>query len=496
MIPRLGGSRRSAPSGTAPSRLPSSLLRVRSRSWTEEWNCGCGRAGRVAATGTVSLLRPAAAGAAGGVSFDAVFSPGSTGVARARSEASGRTEHVYTDTRYAAGTWGRERRVVIKAEVVRLKGCEPRDNPRFVVTNLLQSSRFVLLRAGLLRPRGHREPDRGEVLLQCGGRPGMHRHVGGHEAPPRRPAQKAQRQAVDRIVHRYRRLGAARPRRRRRRVCGPDCLSTVPEAQAARGPVRPRELDAGRPEGPLRADRRAARRFAGPRAREPSPTLSALRAYREHRAAGRRGVPPDAPLDPVGAGPRSVLGANRVPRRPRRGGRAAEGASVADAFDRFLEGLADNRQVAFDDDGWRLKTDAAEQPDPAQSDSLAELHRWLDALSRSIRLADLLIKVLRAARRDPRPRLQPRPLHHGEGHPRHRLQALKYVSDWRLVEENQRAAAGHWGDGTPSASDGQRFAMGARRDPDRQPRPSTARRTLLSVGHPLLRTLDIGVARG
>ena len=42
-----------------------------------------------------------------------------------------------------------------------------------------------------------------------------------------------------------------------------------------------------------------------------------------------------------------------------------------------LEGVADNRQVAFDDDGWRLKTDAAEQPDPAQSDSLAELHRWL-----------------------------------------------------------------------------------------------------------------------
>ena len=49
---------------------------------------------------------------------------------------------------------------------------------------------------------------------------------------------------------------------------------------------------------------------------------------------------------------------------------------------------------------------------------------------------------------------------------------LKYVSDWRLVEENQRAAlaaivhgisrldaASHWGDGTTSASDGQRFAM-------------------------------------
>ena len=64
-------------------------------------------------------------------------------VARAQSEASGRTEHVYTDTRYAARTWSRERRVVIKAEVVRLKGREPRDNPRFVVTNLRQTPRFV-----------------------------------------------------------------------------------------------------------------------------------------------------------------------------------------------------------------------------------------------------------------------------------------------------------------------------------------------------------------
>ena len=68
-------------------------------------------------------------------------------------------------------------------------------------------------------------------------------------------------------------------------------------------------------------------------------------------------------------------------------------ARLSDAFDRFLEGVADNRQVAFDDDGWRLKTDPAEQPDPAQSDRLAELHRWLDARSRSIRLADLLIEV-------------------------------------------------------------------------------------------------------
>jgi hypothetical protein len=62
---------------------------------------------------------------------------------RTQSEASGQTAHVYTEARYAAGTWPHERRVVIKAEVVRLPGREPRDNPRFVITNLRQTPRFV-----------------------------------------------------------------------------------------------------------------------------------------------------------------------------------------------------------------------------------------------------------------------------------------------------------------------------------------------------------------
>ena len=51
-------------------------------------------------------------------------------VARVLSEFSGQTEHVYTDFLYAAGTWERERRVVCKAEVVRLEGREPRVNAR------------------------------------------------------------------------------------------------------------------------------------------------------------------------------------------------------------------------------------------------------------------------------------------------------------------------------------------------------------------------------
>ncbi len=65
-------------------------------------------------------------------------------VAQARSWRSEQTEHVYTETdEYQAGEWSRARRVVIKAEVVRLGDREPRDNPRFVVTNLRQTPRFI-----------------------------------------------------------------------------------------------------------------------------------------------------------------------------------------------------------------------------------------------------------------------------------------------------------------------------------------------------------------
>jgi hypothetical protein len=63
--------------------------------------------------------------------------------ARTRSEASGQTEHVYLDAAYAAKTWSQPRRIVIKAEVVRLAGREPRDNARFVITTLRQTPRFV-----------------------------------------------------------------------------------------------------------------------------------------------------------------------------------------------------------------------------------------------------------------------------------------------------------------------------------------------------------------
>jgi hypothetical protein len=71
------------------------------------------------------------------------FAEPAMALARTLSETSGQTEHVYLEARYAAGTWAHERRAVIKAEVVRLPGRDPRDNPRFVITNLRQTPRFV-----------------------------------------------------------------------------------------------------------------------------------------------------------------------------------------------------------------------------------------------------------------------------------------------------------------------------------------------------------------
>ena len=58
------------------------------------------------------------------------------GRARMLSKASSQTEHLYGETRYAARKWTRKRRVIIKAEVVRHPGRAPKNNPRFVITNL------------------------------------------------------------------------------------------------------------------------------------------------------------------------------------------------------------------------------------------------------------------------------------------------------------------------------------------------------------------------
>jgi hypothetical protein len=56
---------------------------------------------------------------------------------------SGQTEHVYNETYYAAQSWPQPRRVIIKAEVVRAEGKLPKDNPRFVITNMQQSPQWI-----------------------------------------------------------------------------------------------------------------------------------------------------------------------------------------------------------------------------------------------------------------------------------------------------------------------------------------------------------------
>jgi hypothetical protein len=57
------------------------------------------------------------------------------GKVRMKSRKTGKTETLFGETRYAARKWSHRRRVIIKAEVVRYPGRDPRDNDRFVVTN-------------------------------------------------------------------------------------------------------------------------------------------------------------------------------------------------------------------------------------------------------------------------------------------------------------------------------------------------------------------------
>jgi len=64
--------------------------------------------------------------------------------ARRLSKKSGETEHIYGEFRYKTQkTWKYERRIIYKAEVTRHPRRDPKDNPRFVVTNMKQSPRWL-----------------------------------------------------------------------------------------------------------------------------------------------------------------------------------------------------------------------------------------------------------------------------------------------------------------------------------------------------------------
>src|SRR5207247_7074579 len=64
--------------------------------------------------------------------------------ARRLSKKSRRTEHVYRQFRYKTKkTWKYKRRILYKAEVTRHPNRDPKDNPRFVVTNMKQSPQWL-----------------------------------------------------------------------------------------------------------------------------------------------------------------------------------------------------------------------------------------------------------------------------------------------------------------------------------------------------------------
>ncbi len=56
---------------------------------------------------------------------------------------SGQTSTRYGECEYEARSWGRQRRIIFKAEVLRHANREPKDNPRFVVTNIKRVPKSV-----------------------------------------------------------------------------------------------------------------------------------------------------------------------------------------------------------------------------------------------------------------------------------------------------------------------------------------------------------------
>src|SRR5213593_4216900 len=58
------------------------------------------------------------------------------GRARMQARTTGDTATLYGETRYAARRWAHKRRIIMKAEVLCYPGRSPKDNPRFLVTNL------------------------------------------------------------------------------------------------------------------------------------------------------------------------------------------------------------------------------------------------------------------------------------------------------------------------------------------------------------------------
>ena len=104
-----------------------------------------------------------------------------------------------------------------------------------------------------------------------------------------------------------------------------------------------------------------------------SPTLSALRAYRKHRAAGRRGVPPDAPLDFAPAAPAtSPLMARRTSAGSRNSSLPSAQSNRPGGSGRFRPRRRGRLPLMFD------TLAVARQLAAAGGDrDQAEVHRWM-----------------------------------------------------------------------------------------------------------------------
>ena len=105
--------------------------------------------------------------------------------ARKLSRQSGKTEHVYGEANYAARTWPQQRRIIIKAEVVRAEGKKPKDNPRFVITNMKQSPQWLY--EEVYCQRGEIE-NRNQRTARSSDRPHQLQRLLGQPAP--RPADR------------------------------------------------------------------------------------------------------------------------------------------------------------------------------------------------------------------------------------------------------------------------------------------------------------------
>jgi hypothetical protein len=87
------------------------------------------------------------------------------GRARQQHRATGEAVTLFGETRYAARRWSHRRRVIMKAEVVVHPGRPPKNNPRFVVTNLALTPAHVYQ---VYRERGDMENRIKELKLGLG----------------------------------------------------------------------------------------------------------------------------------------------------------------------------------------------------------------------------------------------------------------------------------------------------------------------------------------